>query len=122
MRESLIDGIRHRFESATQGPYEHDNGSLSQHWSVPGEYTEIVTTYVDCLSYCYGGSCAGIIKAEDAEFLAESWNDMKQLLELLDAIRQIHSPVADSASALYPVPLCTCGQSYPCATMQLLNE
>ena len=120
--ESLIDGIRHRFELATPGPYEHDNGSLEQHCSVSNSCTEIVTKDVDCMAYCYGGTCAGILKEEDAEFLAGSWSDIKNMLELIDKVKQMHSPVPNSASAMYPVPLCTCGQQYPCDTMQLLNE
>ncbi len=120
--ESLIDGIRHRFELATPGPYEHDTGALGQHWSVGNSYTEIVATNVDCVACCYGAAYAGILKEEDAEFLAGSWSDIKNMLELIDRVKQMHSPVPNSASAMYPIPLCTCGQQYPCDTMQLLNE
>lgn len=118
----MVEDIRRRFKAATPGPYEHDNGALEQHWSVGDSYTEIVTTNVDCMNYCYGGACAGILKEEDAEFLAGSWSDVKNMLELIDRVKQMHSPIADSASAMYPIPLCTCGQQYPCDTMQLLNE
>lgn len=60
--ESLIDSIRHRFELATPGPYEHDNGALWQHWSVSNSYTEIVAANVDCVACGYGVAYAGILK------------------------------------------------------------
>ena len=118
----MIEDIRRRFEAATPGPYEHDNGALEQHWSVGDSYTEIVTTNVDCMNYCYGGTCAGILKEEDAEFLAGSWSDVKNMLELINRVKQMHNPMSNSASVMHPAPLCTCGQQYPCDTMKLLNE
>lgn len=34
----MIEGIRRRFEAATPGPYDHDNGALEQHWSCGQQY------------------------------------------------------------------------------------
>lgn len=37
------------------------------------------------------------------------------------AVLELHKPVPDTRSALYPVPLCTCDDAWPCATARALG-
>ena len=42
-------------------------------------------------------------------------------LNALERVLGLHVCLRNSASALYPTPLCTCGQNYPCLTVQAIE-
>lgn len=42
-------------------------------------------------------------------------------LAALDRVRELHTPVPNSTSALHPAPLCSCGGQWPCPTIRALD-
>ncbi|OHU29058.1 hypothetical protein [Mycobacteroides chelonae] len=80
-----------------------------------------MTQLGDTLNAIDRGAVLGILGAAD-EVLAT-----KQLAErqthALNAVREIHRPLENSISALYPQPQCDgCGEDSPCATIRALDE
>ena len=44
----------------------------------------------------------------------DAFYNLPALLTAVEKVLALHQQVPNSASALYPNPLCTCGQNYPC--------
>ena len=84
-----LDPIRARLAAATPGPWENDGGGeVGQHWSSPQPLASIVSTEVSCMAYCYGGSAAGVIRDEDADFIAHAPTDIAALLAEVERLRK----------------------------------
>lgn len=45
-----------------------------------------------------------------------------RLAETVERVRGLHRESRGSMSALYPYPICECGQDYPCPTVRALDE
>lgn len=43
------------------------------------------------------------------------------LAETVERVRELHRESRGAMSALYPMPICECGQDYPCATVRALG-
>lgn len=39
----------------------------------------------------------------------------------VEKVLELHQRVPNSTSALYPNPLCTCGQNHPCLTVHAIE-
>lgn len=84
-----IDEIRERLDKATPGPWEADGSSIAQHWSRPGPWEEVVSTEVDCMAYCYGGSAQGVIHESDADLIANAPADLAWCIEYIDELERV---------------------------------
>lgn len=45
-----------------------------------------------------------------------------EVIAALRAVLEEHRPRMDSVSALYPTPLCSCDQSFPCPTVTAITD
>lgn len=43
------------------------------------------------------------------------------LAAAVERVRALHQPEVNSTSALFPTPLCGCGDAHPCATIRALD-
>ena len=84
--------IEARADAATPGPWEADVTEVSQHWSRPKPWATVVSSEVNCMAYCYGGSGRGIEREPDAEFIAASRTDVPQLVAALRAVLDVIGP------------------------------
>lgn len=82
-----LDAIKARVEAATPGPWKADGGEVSQHWSRPEPWQEVVSTEVSCMSYCYGGTARGVERDADAEFIAHARTDVPALVAEVERLR-----------------------------------
>ena len=67
-----------------------------------------------------------VMAQEIEQYLSECHeSDLKDerdaLAAKLDAVRALHQPEVNSTSALFPTPLCGCGDAHPCATIRALD-
>lgn len=107
----VLAAMRERAEAATDGP-----------WSDILEYPEDDALLIRGADASYVGSVlydGG--DTPNAEFIAQARTDLPALVEALEAVVEAHQSTPNSTSALYPVPLCTCGHQYPCATVQAIE-
>ncbi len=82
--------LRRLAEAATPGPWEEIGGEITQYWTRPEPWLDIVSTKVTCSPYCHGGTAAGVERTEDAEFIAAANPAaVLGLLDQLDAARQL---------------------------------
>lgn len=58
----------------------------------------------------------------DAEFIAAARTDVPRLVAALTAVLDLHRPLPSSVSALYPEPLCECGATDPCPTVDAITD
>lgn len=86
----ILDEIQARADAATEGPWEADCGTISQHWSRPEPWQTVVSTDVACMAYCYGGSAAGVEREADAAFIAAARTDLPRLVAALRAVLEVH--------------------------------
>lgn len=56
------------------------------------------------------------------EFAQELRAALGEALAKIDRITREHRPLPNSCSALFPDPLCSCNDDYPCATVRALKE
>lgn len=57
----------------------------------------------------------------DAEAIVDAHNTLPALLTAVENVLELHQRVPNSTSALYPNPLCTCGQNHPCPTVRAIE-
>lgn len=87
----LLDQIDRLDQEATKGPWEKLGSTVESN----GTYEDVITTEVDCSSYCYGGRGGGVLKDKDAEFIALARTALPKLaeavyhvLDLLDVVEK----------------------------------
>ena len=86
---ALLDAMQARCDAATEGPWVADGGEISQSWKRPEPWKPIVSTAVACMSYCYGGSAAGVEEEADAEFIAAARTDLPRLIAAVRAVLEL---------------------------------
>ena len=89
---ALLDAMQARCDAATEGPWVADGGEISQSWKRPEPWKPIVSTAVACMSYCYGGSAAGVEEEADAEFIAAARTDLPRLIAAVRAVLDTTPP------------------------------
>ncbi|MCT1459888.1 hypothetical protein M3G03_10130 [Aestuariimicrobium sp. p3-SID1156] len=90
MTDLDLTPIKARLNAATPGPWENDGGGeVGQHWSSPKPLASIVSTEVSCMAYCYGGSAAGVIRDEDADFIAHAPTDIAALVAEVERLQEL---------------------------------
>ena len=82
-----LDAIKARAAAATEGPWEWDDPTISQHWSRPAPWATVVDDDVRCGGYCYGGSSDPIKSAADGEFIAHAREDVPALVAEVERLR-----------------------------------
>lgn len=132
MITDLLDQIDRLDQQATKGPWEEIGRTIESN----GTYEDVITTEVDCASYCYGGTGGGVLKDKDAEFIALARTALPQLAKALRDIMEIHKPFhadhdyngMDGESLHRFVLRCDgCEESggiedYPCPTVQAIAD
>ena len=95
-----LEVIKARAAAATEGPWEWDDPTISQHWSRPEPWATVVDDEVNCGGYCYGGSSSPIKSDADGRFIAHAREDIpalvaevERLQRRLDAVEARHTPV-----------------------------
>lgn len=78
------EAARARCEAATDGPWESCGGAIE---GGPTSGRDVVTTEVDCMSYCYGGTGRGVERPEDREFIAHARTDLADALDEIERLR-----------------------------------
>lgn len=78
----LLDQIDRLDQEATKGPWEKLGSTVESN----GTYEDVITTEVDCSSYCYGGRGGGVLKDKDAEFIALARTALPQLAKALQTV------------------------------------
>ena len=78
----LLDQIDRLDNEATKGPWEKLGSTVESN----GTYEDVITTEVDCSSYCYGGRGGGVLKDKDAEFIALARTALPQLAKALRGV------------------------------------
>lgn len=77
------------------------------------------------------GCYAGAMEEQDGENYATAKADAERgiakikadaVLAAAEEVLELHQRVPNSTSALYPNPLCTCGQNHPCPTVQSVRS
>lgn len=106
--------LRRLAEAATQGPW-------AARYGVSWEARVCATT----------GSLADVNSTANAELIAAAVNALPGLLDAaaerdaltaaVERVRALHQPEVNSTSALFPTPLCGCGDAHPCATIRALD-
>lgn len=76
----LLQEIDRLDQEATKGPWESLGPNVES-----ADYTQddVVSTDVDCSTYCYGGIGRGIQNSKDAEFIALARTALPQLAKAL---------------------------------------
>lgn len=112
----LLDQIQRLDQEATKGPWEAVGNSIES----DGTYEDIVTTEVDCTTYCYGGRGGGVLNGTDAELIAQARTLMPQLAQALQEVLKIHPRKWALDDVLDYCPTCykTEGATYPCDTVR----
>lgn len=90
------EAARARCEAATDGPWESCGGTIE---GGPTSGRDVVTTEVDCMSYCYGGTGRGVEHPEDREFIAHARIDLPALLDEIERLRALTTITDDMVRA-----------------------
>lgn len=72
--------IKERLGDLPSGEWAASGNSVERNG---GDWSEVVSCDVECLSYCYGGTGVGVANSADAEFIAHSKSDIEFLLGAL---------------------------------------
>ena len=129
--QNLLDQIDRLDQEATKGPWESLGPNIES-----ADYTQddVVSTDVDCSTYCYGGIGRGIQNAKDAEFIALARTFTPAAAKALRAVMELHMPFDWSFSAgdqVYTITSCKeCARLgadeedaiYPCPTVQAITD
>lgn len=67
------------------------------------------------------GAVVEAIHDFDGNAIADAHNNLPALLTAVENVLELHQRVPNSTSALYPNPLCTCGQNHPCPTVRAIE-
>lgn len=86
---ATLTAIEARVEAATDGPWENDGNGISQSWMRPEPWLQVVTQEVNCGTYCQGGSCSGVIRSADADFISHAREDIPLLLAEVHRLRTL---------------------------------
>ena len=126
LTDADLDAIEQRANAATKGPWENDGGGeIGQHFSLPEPWATVVSTDVACMSYCYGGSAAGVERDEDAEFIAHARSDVPALVaevrRLRAAVERVREMHAGEPYAQGPDYCDECEHKWPCPTIAALD-
>jgi hypothetical protein len=73
-----LEEIKARLAAATPGPWEWDYSTLGS------DVAEVAEPSLSCMPYCYGGTARIDIKADDAQFIAHSREDIAWLIAQLE--------------------------------------
>ena len=108
----LLDEIQARADAATEGPWEAATSEATMN---------------DRSEYRFGvpsrpQAFRASMRFADAAFIAAARTDLPRLVAAVRAALEGHRRRMDSASALHPAPLCSCGQPYPCPTVTAITE
>ncbi|SMX76636.1 hypothetical protein [Brevibacterium antiquum] len=105
-------------DAATEGPWEAD-GFVDEYqgedvirlsiWSGPPSSEDSPVVVHSIRSH------------ENTEFILDAHNTLPALLTAVENVLELHQRVPNSTSALYPNPLCTCGQNHPCPTVRTIE-
>ena len=73
--------------------------------------------------YAHEPGCGAepICKVADIPDLLAAAAERDALAAAVERVRALHQPEANSTSALFPTPLCGCGDAHPCATRRALD-
>ena len=121
----LLGQIDRLDQQATKGPWEKLGSTVESN----GTYEDVITTEVDCSSYCYGGRGGGVLKDKDAEFIALSRTALPTLAQTVRAVLELHEPIDDHihlrakiCSHRYCVDEALDQMEYPCPTVQAITD
>ena len=105
----LLGQIDRLDQQATKGPWEKLGSTVESN----GTYEGVITTEVDCSSYCYGGRGGGVLKDKDAEFIALSRTALPQLAAVIRRLRECaqtltedNNDASDYASGIHEAVEC----------------
>ena len=77
MSQERLDAIRGRLDARTPGEWEASGREID---ALAPSWGEVVSTEVNCMNYCYGGTGRGVERAEDADLIAHAPDDLADLL------------------------------------------
>jgi hypothetical protein len=80
---ALLEPIQNRLNAVTPGPWEWEGNDIVR---TESNWTTVLESEVSCMSYCYGGSVAQVIKPEDRVFIANAPTDQARLLAAVQAV------------------------------------
>jgi len=96
----LLDQIDVLAQQSTQGPWEVSGRTIeSDHVDSP-YYLDVVSTEVNCMEFCHGGSGYGVDKTSDAEFIALSRTAMPMLAAAVRAAIELCDELDSTARDL----------------------
>ena len=70
-------------------------------------------------TYAMEALCNAAVNALPA--LLDAAAERDALAAAVERVRALHQPEVNSTSALFPTPLCGCGDAHPCATIRALD-
>lgn len=92
--------IRARLDAATPGPWRVSPSPSGTRWIDAGTYDEVISpASVDCMRYCYGGTSDINLSVADADLIAHAPDDLRRLLDALDAAEQRIADLTRSQAA-----------------------
>lgn len=80
---ALLEPIQNRLNAVTPGPWEWEGNDIVR---TESNWTTVLESEVSCMSYCYGGSVAQVIRPEDRVFIANAPTDQARLLAAVQAV------------------------------------
>ena len=102
MTQERLDAIRERVDARTPGEWEASGREID---ALAPSWGEVVSTEVNCMNYCYGGTGRGVERAEDADLIAHAPQDLTDLLAEVERLRALttvdDAMVERAARALY---------------------
>ena len=84
MTQERLNAIRGRLDARTPGEWEASGREID---ALAPSWGEVVSTEVNCMNYCYGGTGRGVEHAEDAELIAHAPQDLADLLAEVERLR-----------------------------------
>lgn len=86
MTQDQLDAIQGRLDARTPGEWEASGREID---ALAPTWGEVVSTEVNCMNYCYGGTGRGVEHAEDAELIAHAPQDLADLLAEVERLRAL---------------------------------
>ena len=91
MSQERLDAIRGRLDARTPGEWEASGREID---ALAPSWGEVVSTEVNCMNYCYGGTGRGVERAEDADLIAHAPDDLADLLAEVQRLKRFESIVS----------------------------
>lgn len=91
MTQERLDAIRGRLDARTPGEWEANGREID---ALAPPWGEVVSTEVNCMNHCYGGTGRGVERAEDADLIAHAPQDLTDLLAEVERLQQFESIVS----------------------------